>query len=349
MKRLVNTYTVFVFSALLIVFIGFLDEVSGPETSFSIFYLIPIALLALYKDTQKTAIVVNSIFAAIVWLLADLFANHHYSYFLIPYWNSLVRLGIFAIVGLLLYSLKNKNKDLAETNKKLSDLNEEKNKYLGIAAHDLRNPIGGIYSLSDVLLTEKDSPLNSEMKEIVELIHRLSESTLDLLRELLDVSKIEAGKVDLNLTRQGYVSYLRENIRINQLLAQKKDIAIHLEAPEHEIPVQFDRHYLNEVINNLLTNAIKYSHPATAITVKVLYANGQVRTEVTDAGVGIPQEEQRNLFTLFQKTSAQTTAGETSTGLGLAIAKKIVNLHRGEIGVTSEKDKGSTFYFTLPA
>ena len=111
----------------------------------------------------------------------------------------------------------------------------------------------------------------------------------------------------------------------------------------------FDDKYLGEVVDNLLTNAIKYSNPHSRIFVRVsVTPEDNIRTEIIDEGVGIPVAEQHKLFQYFQKTSTEPTGGEGSTGLGLAIAKKIVSIHEGHIGVKSEPGTGSEFYFELP-
>jgi signal transduction histidine kinase len=113
-------------------------------------------------------------------------------------------------------------------------------------------------------------------------------------------------------------------------------------------PIGFDQNKIEQVLNNLISNAIKYSHPHTTITIEVLKEKAFVVTNVIDQGQGIPQDELPHVFKAFQKTSTKPTAGEKSTGLGLAIVKKIVEGHQGEIGVESEVGKGSTFFFKLP-
>ena len=120
-----------------------------------------------------------------------------------------------------------------------------------------------------------------------------------------------------------------------------------LETSEKEILIHFDEHYLAEVLNNLLTNAIKFSQPKSKIIIRITITGlNKVKTEIIDEGIGIPKEEQIKLFNYFQTTSSQPTAGEKSTGLGLAIAKKIITEHEGTIGVESSSN-GSNFYYEL--
>ena len=153
----------------------------------------------------------------------------------------------------------------------------------------------------------------------------------------------------MNLKNQDYLSFLQHQISVNRILAKHKEISISFHYPVVEIALLFDEHYLSEVVDNLLSNAIKYSNKNTEIVVRVSQDNGkQILTEVIDQGQGILAEEQQKLFNYFQTTSSRPTGGEQSTGLGLAIAKKIVVLHGGEIGLKSVPNEGSTFYFLLP-
>ena len=191
-------------------------------------------------------------------------------------------------------------------------------------------------------------PVNPDTLEILKLLKQTSENSMDLLKDLLDISKIESGEIELNLKQSDYKEFLGHQIRISQMLANTKDIIIQSEFPDEQIMLNFDQHYLVEVITNLLSNAIKYSYPHSFVIVRVTLHDDLVKTEIIDHGVGIPEDEHKLLFRLFQKTSARTTAGESSTGLGLAIAKKVVLLHNGTIDVFSRKNEGSNFYFTLP-
>ena len=153
----------------------------------------------------------------------------------------------------------------------------------------------------------------------------------------------------ISLKLMDYQEFVRKHIHLNQILANKKEIIIRFETNETKIEFLFDDNYLGEVIDNLLTNAIKFSYQKSEIVVKISFTEKDIiKTEVIDKGKGILLEEQNLLFKYFQKTSTQPTANEKSSGLGLAIAKKIVILHKGHIGVSSEFNKGSNFYFELP-
>ncbi|MGJ8593329.1 MAG: sensor histidine kinase [Aquaticitalea sp.] len=323
------------------------DYYSGSELSFSVFYLIPIALLAISNTCSKRQIIIISFFAAACWYFVDI-NTKIYSHQFYAFWNAHVRLAIFISIGLLVFYFRQKHDQLNETNAKLKHLNDEKNKFIGIAAHDIRNPVSGIYSFADLILSDKDSKMTDDEKESVSLIQSLSENILELIVQLLDVSKIESGHIALNFDRHDYIVFVKKQIRINQLLAKKKDISIQFSTELDELIADIDTHHLSEVLNNLLSNAIKYSDKNSVIIVKVSEEKGLIFTEVIDTGKGIPLDEQNKLFNYFQRTSTKPTDGESSTGLGLAIVKKIVLAFNGSIGVKSVVNEGSNFYFKFP-
>ncbi len=332
----------------LIILIGFSDYETGSELSFSIFYLVPVILVASSTRAGKFLIIFMAVLAALTWFFAD-FLIHDYSRSFIPFWNAFVRFSIFLIIGLLIYNLKLQQRKIKIINEGLQNLNAEKNKFIGIAAHDLRSPISNIYSFTEILLLESNNKFDSENVRIINYIRELSENTLNLLKDLLDVSKIETGNVYFSLKLHDYIEFLKTKIFLNQLLADKKGIKIHLENHEAEVAFFYDEKYLSEVVDNLLSNGIKFSNYNSEIIVRVtITSGGSILTEIIDHGIGIPLDEQDKLFQYFQRSSARPTGGEESTGLGLAIAKKIVSIHGGSIGVKSELDKGSNFYFELP-
>ena len=346
-KAAYNNYILFFISMLSILVIGYIDYKTNPEISFSIFYLIPISLTSLYSKS-KSFVLLTILSASIVWLYADVKTNE-YSNSYIPFWNAFVRFSIFTLVGLLLFNLKEKYNKLIILNNELENINKEKNRLIGITGHDLRNPLGVIFSYSEMLISDYSTRLGPEAFEIINQIKELSKSTLDFLKKILDLSKIEAGIVETHPVPHDYIKFINTYIHFNQILANAKEIKIVLETKEKEIILNFDEQYLGEVINNLISNAIKFSHSHSEIIIRIsIQEKDKVKTEVIDNGMGIPKEEQYMLFKYFQKTSTKPTGGESSTGLGLAIAKKIIDEHKGTIGVISEYEKGSNFYFELP-
>jgi signal transduction histidine kinase len=176
----------------------------------------------------------------------------------------------------------------------------------------------------------------------------MSSKMLSLLDDLLDISKIEAGKLDLKKEEIDYNAFVAQNIRMNDFLARSKGIKIVSDLGMTEQIVSIDKEKIDQVLNNLIGNAIKYSYPGSTITVKVFKEINQFVTQVIDNGQGIPEQEIDVLFYPFKQTSVKPTSGEASHGLGLAIVKKIIEGHNGHVGVTSEFGKGSVFSFILP-
>jgi len=237
---------------------------------------------------------------------------------------------------------------LEKQNEELKSLNKLKNEFLGIAAHDLRNPIGAIWSFSSILLDAGNTYTEFEKQKFVKMIADSSQFSLHLLNELLDIVRIESGKLEVYMENVDYKQFVLENINLNQIFAHKKNIQIELIVPGNFISLKIDKAKINQVLNNLISNAIKFSESGKIILVEIVCENEFITTHVMDQGLGIPAEEQSKLFKVFSKTSVKTTAGEGSTGLGLSIVKKIIHAHDGKIGVKSEPGIGSDFWFKLP-
>ncbi|MEI6143544.1 MAG: hybrid sensor histidine kinase/response regulator [Mariniphaga sp.] len=244
--------------------------------------------------------------------------------------------------------VKVRTTELEKANEKLSELNNEKNRYIGMVAHDLRNPIGVAESFSYILTEDYDDIPKEQKLEFLNYINQSCNFSLNLIHDFLDISKIEAGIFDLNLSQQEYISFIKTNIIQNEMLAKNKSQEIIVSTSQNSIYATFDKNKIQQVVNNLLSNAIKYSFPNTKIVIDISLINDQIVTQIIDQGQGIPEQELSKLFQPFQTTSARATANEKSTGLGLAIVKKIVEAHHGTIRVESTVGKGSTFIFAIP-
>ena len=245
--------------------------------------------------------------------------------------------------------LTNAQRELAKKNVELERLNRMKTQFLGMAAHDLRSPIGAILTLSGFLRDEASSALTGEQLDFLSIIQSSSEFMVHLIDNFLDVSAIESGHLRLDRHPLDPHKLLEQNVSLNALLAQKKNIrvALHIEGALPMLPIDEGR--IAQVLNNLISNAVKFSQPGTAVAVRAAAEGGGVRIAVHDQGPGIPQGERSKLFQPFGKTSVRPTAGENSTGLGLAIVRELVEKHGGRIWVESEVGIGSVFQFTLPA
>ena len=237
---------------------------------------------------------------------------------------------------------------MAKQNIRLERLNEEKNQFLGMAAHDLRSPLGVVATYSELLLEELSDAIGVEHRSFLQNIHSSSTFMLGMVDELLDISKIEAGNLKLSLAPVDLRELLTRTVMLNRVFAERKQIEIELAMPDELPPSPLDGLKLEQVFNNLLSNACKYSHPHTTIRVSAERRDNEAIITIEDQGQGIPSEELGQLFEPFRKTSVKSTGGEVSTGLGLAIVRRIVEGHGGQIQVESTVGEGSTFSFSLP-
>ena len=232
----------------------------------------------------------------------------------------------------------------AASEMRLAELNELKNRFLGMAAHDMRSPLSSIKGFSEMLLDEHPT---EEQGELLSMIHSTSGQLLALINDFLDISVIESGHLEIRKARENLNDLIAERVRIADVMAKKKGtrIGVRLQEVPHFL---FDRARIAQVIDNLLGNAVKFSPPSSRVLVTAREARGIAEVSVRDRGPGIEAHELDRLFSMFQKLTARPTGGETSTGLGLAIANKIVAAHDGMISVRPRAGGGSIFFFTLP-
>lgn len=238
--------------------------------------------------------------------------------------------------------------ELENANKRLKYLNIEKNKTIGIVTHDLRNPIGGAYSFSDILISDYYDLSKEQHIEFLKIINERCSYSLNLIENFLDATKIESGILDLDFKKWNYCELIKNSITQNTFFSNKKNQKIHFECALEKPFVFCDKNKMEQVFANLISNAIKYSPENKNIWIEIEKQDKQLVTKVIDEGQGIPENELELVFNAYHTTSAKSTGGEKSTGLGLAIVKKIVKAHGGNIYVESQVNKGSTFYFTLP-
>ncbi len=238
--------------------------------------------------------------------------------------------------------------ELQEKNAELERVNSQKDAFLGMAAHDLRNPLSVIVGISSLLLEGLEGPLAPSQAEFLRHIERSSAFMRTLIDDLLDISTIESGHLVLDRADVDLVQLVDHNVAMNTRLAAPKSIQLDWSAPRSPLHAHVDATRLDQVLNNLISNAVKYSLPGTTTCVRLDSVDGFAVVSVSDQGPGIPTNEQESLFRPFERASTRSTAGEGSTGLGLAIVKKIVEGHGGHIKLDSRPGEGSTFRVYLP-
>lgn len=238
--------------------------------------------------------------------------------------------------------------EIERKNEALQRLNELKNTFVAIAAHDLRSPLSYVHTAIN-LLTGADAEMYRDNQEaFLEGIERQVQHMVQLVDDLLDLSEIEAGRFKLHRQDVKLSDLLDETRRVQSRLAEGKGTRLLLDLPSDGI-VQADPARLRQVLHNLVSNAVKYSPPGSLVRLSAAPLTNGWRVSITDQGPGIREEERHKLFQPYQRLSTRPTGGEKSTGLGLAICRSIVDAHGGEIGVDSLPGQGATFWFTLPA
>lgn len=230
---------------------------------------------------------------------------------------------LLSIGGLIADAIvsRRREEEIQHKNTQLSELNELKNKFLGIASHDLRNPLYMIKTFSEALKDGTVGELNDKQKEISGKIFNASNFMQGLLENLLDISKIESGKIDLTKETQDINPTAKQQVELSQLVADKKNIQLHFD-PGDLPAIPYDTSAITQVMGNFIGNAVKFSPPDSKVLVTTEKLDSTVRFSVHDEGPGLSAEDQQLLFKEFQTLTARPTGGEKSTGLGLAICKK---------------------------
>lgn len=239
-------------------------------------------------------------------------------------------------------------RELARRNAELAHLNDEKNKFLGIAAHDLRNPLSVILGYSEYLCDVMGADLDPRKRRFINDIRRSSEFMLGLVDDLLDVSKIEAGRLVLNRELTDFDDLIQQNIALNRVLADRMGVRLIYEAKAKLPEISLDRAKIDQVLNNLIANAIKISPPESTIRIELALEPKGALIRVVDQGPGIPHDELEAIFRPFHQGGLGTMASGKGAGLGLAIANSIVRRHGGRIWAESIPPDGASFLFVLP-
>lgn len=243
-----------------------------------------------------------------------------------------------------------RNLELAAANAELRQLDEVKSRFISVAAHELRNPLASIIGYVELLLDDGAEPITTDQKQCIEVIDRSSQRLLTITNNLLDITRIEAGRIELTLQRINIINII-ENVssELQPRLNTKKQMLI-LDAASELPMVLVDETRTSQILNNILSNAIKYTAEKGKITIKLTLTEDQefVLVSITDTGIGIAAADQSKIFRSFYRASNVYLAGESGTGLGLSITRSLAELQGGKVWFESELNKGSTFYVTFP-
>ncbi|MFW5880853.1 MAG: sensor histidine kinase [Spirochaetota bacterium] len=240
------------------------------------------------------------------------------------------------------------NRKLQKQNVELAQLNDLKSRFIGVTAHDLRNPIGGIHQLAGLLLDEAHASGNDEHVEIFTSVRDSTGFMLELIEDLLGAVTIESGAVKLNLEPTDINELIAASARRNRIVADARGVGLDVRPADDAPLLCADRLKTHQVLNNLISNAVKFSRRGSSVSVAARRDAAAVEVSVADEGPGIPASDLDKLFQPFQQASVRNPDGEPSSGLGLFIAKAIVEQHGGRIRVESRVGVGTTFRFSLP-
>jgi GAF domain-containing protein len=238
-------------------------------------------------------------------------------------------------------------REIEDKSRQLEVASQHKSEFLANMSHELRTPLNAIIGFSELLSERLFGELNEKQEEYLKDIHASGQHLLSLINDILDLSKIEAGRMELELTDFHLPTALDNALILVRERAGRRGIALHMSTDERLEYIRADERKIKQVLLNLLSNAIKFTPEGGRIEVQARPVDGAVEVSVTDTGVGIAPEDQEAIFEEFQQvgTAAKKVEG---TGLGLALSRKFIELHDGGIWVTSQVGVGSTFTFTIP-
>jgi len=237
---------------------------------------------------------------------------------------------------------------IRQKDEEISRLNEQNLHFLNSAAHDLRNPLGVIQMYCEFMQSEPEAGLDESIGEFISVITSTGKQMQGIINNMLDYSKMESGRIGLELIPVEMDHLLNKAILISAKKAASHNITLVNDSAETGIVLNIDGHRIEQAIYNLIDNAIKFSKPGSRVWLSTEKADNGFYFTVKDEGQGIPASEHPKLFKPFSKTSVLPLNGDSRTGLGLALVKTIVNKHNGSVGFDSETGKGSEFYFWLP-
>jgi len=249
-------------------------------------------------------------------------------------------------IGQLAADVNRMNDELAGLYRQLELASEHKSQFLANMSHELRTPLNAIIGFSEVLHEQMFGKLNERQVAYVDDVLEAGKHLLSLINDVLDLAKIEAGRMELDLSDVAVSEVLRAAVSIHSERATRDGIDLSLSTEPDEITITADERRIRQVVFNLLSNAVKFTPPEGRVEISAHAENGQVEVAIADTGPGIAADELEAIFEEFEQTATGKQAG--GTGLGLPLSRKLVELHGGRLWAESEPGRGSTFRFTLP-
>ena len=247
-------------------------------------------------------------------------------------------------------SLKVANEALADEVQIRKKAERAKDDFVSTVSHELRTPLTAIIGSMGLLRGGVGGTLAEKAQRMIEIAHTNGERLLRLINNILDIEKMQSGKMQLDLEKLDLLAVVKQSLEVNEEFARKYDVTFGLDSQaQGALPISADSDKIIQVLTNLLSNAVKYSPQGAAVTVGVeLEGESKARVSVRDLGAGIPEEFKPKIFGKFSQADTSTTKQVGGTGLGLSIAKAIVEKHSGTIGFDSTEGQGTCFYFIIP-
>jgi two-component system sensor histidine kinase/response regulator len=262
--------------------------------------------------------------------------------------NYLIPFVVGTVFGILITRIRFLELRYKTEKELVVEKNRQIHSYVGTIVHDLRSPVSAIYGLTKLLLDEKDNSLNPEQKEFMGLINSSASTILENITIILDNTKLERGIGPEHMERGNPYYTINSTIDKHLVLAIQKSISIQRLIDKNLPEVNYDKDILDRALSNLISNAIKYSPQNTQISIYTELIADRLNLVVKDEGLGMTEEDLSHMFEEFHKLSSKPTGGEASSGLGLSVARKLVQQIGGEILAESAgKNKGSTFRIGL--
>jgi len=239
--------------------------------------------------------------------------------------------------------------EIQDKSRQLEVASQHKSEFLANMSHELRTPLNAVIGFSEVLDQRMFGELNDKQLEYIKFIHTSGSHLLSLINDILDLSKVEAGRMELELNNFNLPMAIENAVTLIKERATRHGIALEYAVDDSLAEINADERKFKQVMLNLLSNAVKFTPEGGRITVGARAVDGMIQVSVTDTGVGIAAADCEAVFEEFRQVGNDSKRKAEGTGLGLALARKFIELHGGRIWVTSEPGKGSTFAFTLPA
>jgi signal transduction histidine kinase len=327
--RVQSRRTQLLLTVILMIVLGIIDFVTGPELSFSIFYLLPISLAAWYMG--RPVGIAFSLISAILWLSADLLGGHTYAHASIPFWNALVRLAFFLIVTYALAALRKSRAQQEELT--------------AFVVHDLRSPLGNIMTGLGTLRDFSDAGADPTQRSLLDICLSSSERMLTLINSLLDLARLESGNMPVESEAMDVHNVADTALKQVSLWAKQKQVELITDVTIDS--AWGDSVLTARVLVNLLTNAIRYSPEHTCVSLSAAPGqDGQAVFRVSDQGQGIPKEWADKVFDKFAQVESRKFG--VGSGLGLTFCRSAIEAQGGRIWLESDVGKGTTVIFTLP-